>query len=64
MDHDRNLVETALRVLTAITGDEEPAYCDLLRIQREFPDARLPVDDLCSQIIRPWANRYLNSNAE
>ena len=48
----RELVETALRVLSAWTAGRKPAPADVEALKEAFPSsAHLPADDLACQVI-------------
>jgi hypothetical protein len=48
----RELVETALRVLSAWTAGRKPAPADVEALKRAFPSsAHVPDDDLACQVI-------------
>jgi hypothetical protein len=56
--NSRELVETALHVLTAWTQGRKPASTDVKTLRGEFPaSAGLPVDELACQVIRDLAGR-------
>jgi hypothetical protein len=52
------LVETALRVLAALTDGRKPAPADLNTLREEFPSsAHLPDDDLACKVVRDLNRR-------
>jgi hypothetical protein len=54
----RELVETALRVLSAWTAGRKPAPADLNTLKEAFPSsAHLPDDDLACQVIHDLSGR-------
>jgi hypothetical protein len=61
----RELVETALRVLTAWTNGRKPASADLNTLKEAFPSsAHLPDDDLACQVIHDLSGRALGKPAQ
>ena len=56
----RELVETALRVLSAWTAGRKPAPADVEALKRAYPSsAHLPDDDLACQVIHDLSGRAL-----
>jgi hypothetical protein len=61
----RELIETALRVLTAWTNGRKPASADLNTLKEAFPSsAHLPDDDLACQVIHDLSGRALGKPAQ
>ena len=56
----RELVETALHVLTAWADGRKPASADVEALKQAFPSsAHLPDDDLACQVIHDLSGRAL-----
>ena len=56
----KELVETALRILTAWTDGRKPASADLNTLKEALPSsAHLPDDDLACQVIHDLSGRAL-----
>ena len=65
VDKSRELVEIALRVLTAWTDGRKPASADLNTLKGAFPSsAHLPDDDLACQVIHDLSGRALGKPAQ
>ena len=61
----RELVETALRVLTAWADGRKQASADLNTLKEAFPSsAHLPGDDLACQVIHDLSRRALGKPAQ
>jgi hypothetical protein len=61
----RELVETALRVLSAWTAGRKPAPADVEALKEAFPSsAHLPADDLACQVIHALSGRALGKPAQ
>lgn len=55
------LVETALRVLVAWNGGEEPTVADVEILRGAFPlSAQLPIDDLACQVVHDLSSRVFS----
>ena len=61
----KELVETALRILTAWTDGRKPASADLNTLKEAFPSsAHLPDDDLACQVIHDLSGRAFGKTAQ